>query len=175
LERNIPLLILLLAHLFAFSSLPRSRPLYKQANQPTNVPRFKMDRLPSHCHFNNMGMNSMDIVVAMEKFAAFRQQEDRFYACLDYLSPGHQALVSLEEIRSASTLALDRNERLLSSLPSEASSGDLTEVWRERICDWCYQVSSLPWFDKILVSICIKILITRLSFLHIYHTGCGSL
>eukprot|EP00557_Chaetoceros_sp_GSL56_P011965 CAMPEP_0176476442 /NCGR_PEP_ID=MMETSP0200_2-20121128/53_1 /TAXON_ID=947934 /ORGANISM="Chaetoceros sp., Strain GSL56" /LENGTH=325 /DNA_ID=CAMNT_0017872109 /DNA_START=115 /DNA_END=1092 /DNA_ORIENTATION=+ len=103
-------------------------------------------------------MTSINTVIAMEKFAALRQQEDLFYAYLDYLSPQHQALVSLEEIRSADAFALDGNERLLSSLPSESSAGELTEIWRERICDWCYQVVDHFDFSREVVAVAMSYL-----------------
>lgn len=118
-----------------------------------------MESVPTYGHYSAMDNHeTLGTMVAMEKFAAFRLQEDHFYACVDYLSSEHQALVNLEENKVERILGMNQIERLLSSLPCESSAGGLTEVWRERICDWCYQVVDHFDYNREVVAVAMSYL-----------------
>ena len=70
------------------------------------------------------------------------RQETTFYKCEDYLSPEFQ------RERQDELLKRDQGNFLISDRPdscdwatsSSTSSGDVSESWREKICEWSYQV-----------------------------------
>jgi len=57
------------------------------------------------------------------------------YRCFDYLStsPDHSS--------PPDAYTNEYMDHIFSSLLSDPSAGPMTEVWRERICEWCFQVS----------------------------------
>jgi len=68
----------------------------------------------------------------VERLIVLRRQEEVYYACCDYLSSDHQLMLQ-EKTASAPTST---------SCTSTASSksGDISEVWREKICEWTFQI-----------------------------------
>ena len=83
--------------------------------------------------------------VLQETFAAFFGLELGAYQCDDYISNIDS------ECDIHVDMEFDPDYQMLLSLPSDPSSGPLTETWRERICDWCYQVSALSNLDTVSI------------------------
>lgn len=106
--------------------------IVKTTNQtsPTQVRHLATQEIPKQT-FN----------VLHETFAAFLGLESGPYLCVDYISNINSELdISID-------VELDPDYQMFLSLPSDPSAGPLTESWRERICDWCYQVSTVLLLD----------------------------
>lgn len=93
----------------------------------------------------------------MQRFGALRRQEDGPYRCNDYLAQG---VTPPSYLFPSNTPALhptndvDPFEHIFASLPSDPSAGELSAVWRERICEWCYQVRVLPFLLVLMETLC---------------------
>ena len=75
-----------------------------------------------------------------ELFEVMRQQEDTTYTCPDYLSDEFQQKQA-KEISNNPNLFFPSGMSSSSSTSSSTSScTGINEVWREKICEWCYQV-----------------------------------
>ena len=82
-------------------------------------------------------------------------QECTHYACPDYLAPEWQAsLVSTQS---------DMNLPAAANGDSSASSSEINEMWREKICEWCYQVVDHFDFNREIVSVAMSYLVRYLS------------
>jgi len=92
--------------------------------------------------------------VTEDQFAALRVQEEMGYKCEDYLLPEYQN----ERLDYQSA-----NAAMFDSLPSDPSAGSLNEVWREKICEWCYQVVDHFDFSREVVSVAMSYLDRYLS------------
>ena len=79
------------------------------------------------------------MVDLLERIDVMLEQELRAYKTVDYLAPAFQKqLVSIFEAEgSGSPVATD----LTVASNSSSSSSTINEVWREKICEWSYQVS----------------------------------
>lgn len=85
-------------------------------------------------------------------FAVLRQQENEAdYCCKDYLSSEYQRKELEHSYR-------EPNAQLFDSLPSEQSAGAINERWREKICEWAYQVVDHFDFSREVVAISISYL-----------------
>jgi len=88
------------------------------------------------------------------------RQETTFYKCEDYLSPEFQ------RERQDELLKRDQGNFLISDRPdscdwatsSSTSSGDVSESWREKICEWSYQVIDHFDFEREVVAISLNYL-----------------
>ena len=67
-----------------------------------------------------------------------RRQEETVYKCESYLSTDFQESLQ-SACNSSSSVAYPNLSSLLSS-SQNTNDGGLTELWREKICEWCYQV-----------------------------------
>ncbi len=100
-----------------------------------------------------------------DRFAAIRHQESVVYTCQDYLSSEFQA-------RQAKEVANDSSDSSECQFTSGLSSGSLTssssrtginECWREKICEWSYQVIDHFDFNREIVAISLSYLDRYLS------------
>ncbi len=87
-----------------------------------------------------------------EKFDAIRHLEEKDYCCKDYLAPEYQRRQQLEEQYSGP------NAILFASLPSDPSAGTINQIWREKICEWTYQVVDHFDLSREIVAISISYL-----------------
>jgi hypothetical protein len=93
------------------------------------------------------------MVDLIERIDVMLDQETRFYSTRDYLAPEFQKkLTSFCEPD-----AFDSPKSSHGSEASSASSG-INEVWREKICEWSYQVIDHFDFSREVVSISIHYL-----------------
>lgn len=102
-----------------------------------------------------------DVVELCERLRAMRKQEGTHYAVPDYLTAEWQ-----QRLRD-STPADDEDARggngpsqgaSGSSSSGSSSSSQITEVWREKICEWCYQVVDHFDFNREVVSVAMSYL-----------------
>lgn len=87
-------------------------------------------------------------------FEAIKIQEDTSYKCPDYLSEEFQ--------QNQAKKISDNPEQFypcgMSSGSSSSSSTGINEVWREKICEWCYQVVDHFDFNRQVVAIALNYL-----------------
>jgi hypothetical protein len=94
--------------------------------------------------------------IAAERFAILKKQESGVYACVEYLDPEFQRKQLQQQYTGPNAFMFD-------SLSSESSAGSLNEVWREKICEWCYQVVDHFDFSREVVGISMSFLDRYLS------------
>jgi len=83
-----------------------------------------------------------------DRIMAMRNQEDTAYACADYLDTLSSISAPVEE---------------LSGLNVNTSSNGVNELWREKICEWSYQVVDHFDFNREVVAISLSYLDRFLS------------
>ncbi len=89
----------------------------------------------------------LDQETIKDQFAVLRKQEEEVYGCADYLAPEYQH--KQLDIDAAS---------VFESLPSDPGAGTLNDVWREKICEWCYQVVDHFDFSREVVDVSMSFL-----------------
>jgi hypothetical protein len=94
------------------------------------------------------------------RLQAMRSQECAHYTCPDYLAPEWQASLASG---SQSELDLPGNASAARGGDSSASSSEINEMWREKICEWCYQVVDHFDFNREIVSVAMSYLDRYLS------------
>lgn len=94
------------------------------------------------------------MVDLVERLSVLLDQEIHSYQTADYLAPGYQ-----EKLRD---LYPETHEFLSCSHGSTSTSG-INEVWREKICEWSYQVIDHFDFSREIVSIAVSYLDRYLS------------
>ncbi|GFH46953.1 hypothetical protein CTEN210_03428 [Chaetoceros tenuissimus] len=102
----------------------------------------------------------------MQRFGALRRQEDGPYRCNDYLAQGVTPPSYLFPSNTPAlhpTNGVDPFEHIFASLPSDPSAGELSAVWRERICEWCYQVVDHFDYSREVVAVAMSFLDRYLS------------
>jgi len=90
-----------------------------------------------------------------DRLFAMLKQEKKHYSCADYLSPEYQQRQNITPSSSRTILPLHSSD--LSSSTS-SSSGCLNEIWREKICEWSYQVVDHFDFNREIVAISLSYL-----------------
>ena len=88
-----------------------------------------------------------------EVFGAFRSQEDSVYACPDYLSDEWQE-------KQRKIVAANPNLYFPSGVSTSTASSctGINEVWRDKICEWCYQVVDHFDYNRQVVAIALNFL-----------------
>ena len=107
---------------------------------------------------SNFGLVDSDLP---ERFAALKHQEDNIYEYPDYLSLTFKE----EQAKKSSPDDESKSDILSTELESSSSSSSgVNEIWREKICEWSYQVVdhfdfsretvnvSLSYLDRFLAS-----------------------
>ena len=90
----------------------------------------------------------------IERLEAMLKQESSAYKTEDYLMPDCQ-------MRLAAETPIDNCG--LSAADSSQSSGEINETWREKICEWSYQVIDHFDFSREVVMISMNLLDRFLS------------
>ena len=90
------------------------------------------------------------MVDLLERLEVLLKQECFVYQTNDYLSPNYQ--LQLQISSDAETDATVQSSSLSVSTYSSSASG-INEVWREKICEWSYQVIDHFDFSREIVSI----------------------
>ena len=92
-----------------------------------------------------------------DAFDAIRRQESKFYQCRDYLSPEFQAELA-KEVANSPNLHIFASGLSSNSSSSSLSKTGINECWREKICEWSYQVIDHFDFNREIVSISLSYL-----------------
>uniref|UniRef100_A0A7S2WJA6 Cyclin-like domain-containing protein n=1 Tax=Eucampia antarctica TaxID=49252 RepID=A0A7S2WJA6_9STRA len=102
-------------------------------------------------------MLSSEIILSdlPERFSVLRHQEDNLYRYPDYLSPKFQE----EQWQQCTQKENTKSNIFTSELESSSSSSSgVNEVWREKICEWSYQVVDHFDFSRETVDVSISYL-----------------
>lgn len=83
----------------------------------------------------------------IEHVNILQKQEETIYKCVDYLSPLYQ---SLKEREAASRNSPNCARR------TKPSVSPMSETWREKICEWCYNIVDYFNYDRELVYVCMN-------------------
>lgn len=98
------------------------------------------------------------MVDLVERIHVMLEQESRFYSTKDYLAPEFQDALPPapddEVVTTTATPPANNNAGASSSAGSSCSSG-INETWREKICEWSYQVIDHFDFSREVVSVSI--------------------
>lgn len=119
----------------------------------------------------------VDLIEVSERVMAMRNQEATHYVVPDYLAPEWQqklrdesaddGAAADEEGPSSATAASIAQAMTSSSLhgadatassSNNSSSSQINEMWREKICEWCYQVVDHFDFNREVVSVAVDYL-----------------
>lgn len=110
---------------------------------------------------NSSALISTTVVVDLEeRIAAMCRQEQAHYTCADYLSAEYQ-LEKNRNLPSSSSIFNSLTKYSHSSDISSSgssSSGGLNEIWREKICEWSYQVVDHFDYNREIVAISLSYL-----------------
>ena len=105
----------------------------------------------------------MEKIDLNERFTAIRGQEEK-YQCTDYLSSSLQVGQAPTESQ-LSTLSSD--SRYSSSTTSSTSSNPISAGWRQKICEWNFQVIDRCNLDRETASVSLNYLDRYLSTHHV--------
>lgn len=75
-----------------------------------------------------------------ERFDILCRQEDKVYGCHDYLSSEYQVALGQKAVSQPRAHALSSSTFSSCSSGSSSKSGGINEVWREKICEWTFQI-----------------------------------
>lgn len=106
------------------------------------------------------------LVDISERLKVMRKQEASHYSVPDYLAAEWQqglrdaTAAEPDDEGDAAAAAISNGPSNGSSSPSNAcsSSSQIAEVWREKICEWCYQVVDHFDFNREVVSVAMSYL-----------------
>ena len=97
------------------------------------------------------------MVDLLERLEVLLEVEDESYRTIDYLAPSHQQNLQQQYQRDPSSFDLQSAFTPTPSSNASSSSG-INEVWREKICEWSYQVIDHFDFSREVVSVSIHYL-----------------
>jgi len=96
------------------------------------------------------------MVELLERMEIMFQQEQSNYKTVDYLAPAFQK--NLTSACESSQIGCGSPKPCDSGSLSSSSSSGINDVWREKICEWSYQVIDHFDFSREVVSISIHYL-----------------
>jgi hypothetical protein len=98
------------------------------------------------------------MVDLLERLETLLHVEDTSYRTLDYLSPSYQQSLQQQYQIDPSSFDLQSAFTTTNSSTSSSSQSGINEVWREKICEWSYQVIDHFDFSREIASISIHYL-----------------
>ena len=98
------------------------------------------------------------MVDLVERIDTLVKQECGIYRTEDYLAPSFQAKLAPPRLSS-----LFAAEPEISAISSSTTTSGINEVWREKICEWSYQVIDHFDFSREVVAISVHYLDRYLS------------
>ena len=102
------------------------------------------------------------MVDLLERIDTLLHQEDLYYGTKDYLNPDFQLQLQSSYDSDTNDDPSVQSSCFSSSTYSSSSSG-INEIWREKICEWSYQVIDHFDFSREVVSVSIHFLDRYLS------------
>ena len=112
-------------------------------------------------YFDTHSIQDEKVIGLAEKFAVMQQQESTSYRCKDYLSNPPPAIP--RELTKPVQFPFPGLNGSSASLSSSSSQSSVNEIWREKICEWSYQVVDHYDFNREVVSISLSYLDRFLS------------
>ena len=89
----------------------------------------------------------------MDQIRTMLRQEVTSFGTIDYLSISHQHNLSLPCLDEVASTGSSAHCATSTTTGSDSNSTAITEVWREKICEWCYQVIDHFDFSREIVAI----------------------
>jgi hypothetical protein len=89
----------------------------------------------------------------LERIHVMLEQEARCYKTEDYLAPSFQNKLAAVKVDDSILAQGSAGSTVSSPASSSCSSTGISELWREKICDWSYQVIDHFDFSREIVSI----------------------
>ena len=96
------------------------------------------------------------MVDLLERLEVLLEVQDESYRTIDYLNPSHQQI--LQQRYENDPSVFDWQSGFTPSTSSNSSQSGINEVWREKICEWSYQVIDHFDFSREVVSVSIHYL-----------------
>jgi Cyclin, N-terminal domain len=114
---------------------------------------------------HSFSISSATMVDLLERIDVMLRQEASVYKTEDYLAPEFQHKLSLlmTDDSGDEIVPLSCSGTVNSSSCTSSSSGGINELWREKICEWSYQVIDHFDFSREVVSVSIHLLDRYLS------------
>jgi len=91
----------------------------------------------------------------VERFIVLCRQEEKYYGCCDYLSSDHQLMLEEKNVSTSTSTSC--------SSATSSNSGGINEVWREKICEWTFQIIDHFDINREIASISLNYLDRYLS------------
>lgn len=105
----------------------------------------------------DMNLNS-DAVFITDRIATLCRQESTSYKCESYLSSEFQKMREQSNDQSALDSSFPTSLSYSDSCDSSNAQGRINEFWREKICEWAYQVIDHFDFNREVVAISLSYL-----------------
>jgi Cyclin, N-terminal domain len=102
------------------------------------------------------------MVELVERMEVMFLQEEKSYKTVDYLAPEYQHMLTAQDDANLSDDSKGARISTEASLSSTSTSG-INDIWREKICEWSYQVIDHFDFSREVVSVSIHYLDRFLS------------
>jgi hypothetical protein len=96
-----------------------------------------------------------NMVELFERMAVMFEQEEISYKTVDYLAPEYQNMLIS---RCVGNLSDSKDGRKCEASLSSTSTSGINDIWREKICEWSYQVIDHFDFSREVVSVSIHYL-----------------
>lgn len=96
------------------------------------------------------------MVDLLERLEVLLESEGESYRTINYLSPSHQQ--SLHRQYQCDPSSFDLKSAFTPNSSSNTSDSGINEIWREKICEWSYQVIDHFDFSREVVGISIHYL-----------------
>lgn len=104
----------------------------------------------------------MDLSILCDKINTLHRQESTVYKCQPYLSPEFQQLRQEDTVFNSTFHSCVTQDGDSSSV-----SGRINECWREKICEWAYQVIDHFDFNREVVAVSLSYLDRFLCVRHV--------
>lgn len=100
--------------------------------------------------------NNSTMVDLLERLEVLLEVEDVSYRTIDYLSPSHQQ--NLQQLYQNDPSSFDLRSAFTVTSSCSSSQSGINELWREKICEWSYQVIDHFDFSREVVGVSIHYL-----------------
>jgi len=141
------------SHPTATNTHKSSRRCYRRNCGQGNLPSFILRSDLFHTAYY---LTMVDLV---DRICVMLEQESRFYDTEDYLAPEfQQKLAPLSEVEDLDPREPSPTTTSSAASSSAGSSSSINETWREKICEWSYQVVDHFDFSREVVSVSISYL-----------------
>lgn len=168
-----PSVPVILSELGVVTTLPPKRPhrreILAKSSLPlfiTNIKQFLLIYLSFTENYTSRSLGQKvgrypfrTMVDLVDRIYVMLEQESRFYLTTDYLAPEFQEnLTPFSEIEVDDAALRTASANASSSASGSSCSSGINETWREKICEWSYQVIDHFDFSREVVTVSISYL-----------------